>query len=246
MERVAEAKNQHDEVQIFDVNEEVKQGDHLSGRVDMAKSPNSFVAVFRTRPRGGETHIHQHPDSDQVLFVLKGEVTVEGLAGKYVLKPNQGVLIPAGVHYGFTNETQEDVIFLSFRTESTGGRRVAYVKNVPSNVHLKVPVEAITAKGIGRHIYVYALDRTTFGVSTLLLEEWNKGSLLRMNCEYEKDGDTIIAKLPERLVRWYKIESLSESDYNLVTDPDKTKVRVDLSPLIKERGFSMEPKEMAR
>ena len=44
-----------DEVQIFDVGEALKHGDHLSGRTDMAKSPNSFVAVFRTRPRGGET-----------------------------------------------------------------------------------------------------------------------------------------------------------------------------------------------
>jgi len=217
-----------DEVQIFDVGEALKHGDHLSGRTDMAKSPNSFVAVFRTRPRGGETHIHQHPDSDQILFVLKSELTVEGLSGKYVLKPNQGVLIPAGVHYGFTNTTQEDLIFLSMRTESSGGRRVAYVRNVPSNVHLKIPAEALTAKGIGRHIYVYAIDRDTFGVSTLLLEEWNKESLLRMNCDYEVADGHVIAKLPERLVQWYKIEKLADSNYKLIEDPDKTRVRVEL------------------
>ena len=38
-----------DEVQIFDLGEALKHGDHLSGRTDMAKSSNSFVAVFRTR-----------------------------------------------------------------------------------------------------------------------------------------------------------------------------------------------------
>jgi mannose-6-phosphate isomerase-like protein (cupin superfamily) len=218
-----------DEVQIFDVGEALKKGDHLTGRVDMAKSPNSFVAVFRTRPRGGETHIHQHPDSDQILFVLKSELTVEGLSGKYVLKPNQGVLIPAGVHYGFTNTSEEDLIFLSMRTESSGGRRVAYVKNVPSNIHLKIPAEALTAKGIGRHIYVYAIDRDTFGVSTLLLEEWNKRSLLRMNCEYETDNGQVIAKLPERLVQWYKIDGFSDSNHRLIEEPDKTRVRVELT-----------------
>ncbi len=239
MEREAADKSQSDEVQVFDVGEALKKRDHLSGRVDMAKSPSSFVAVFQTRPRGGETHIHQHPDSDQILFVLKGEVTVEGLSGKYVLRPNQGVLIPAGVHYGFTNETQEDVVFLSTRTESTGGRRVAYVKNVPSDVHLKIPAEAISAKGIGRHIYVYAMDRSTIGISTLLLEEWNKKSLLRMNCEYTKDGDYVVAKLPERLVQWYKIESLPESDYHLIADPDKTKVRINLEPLIKREALNL-------
>jgi mannose-6-phosphate isomerase-like protein (cupin superfamily) len=239
MEREEAVLNQADEVQVFDVGEALKKRDHLSGRVDMAKSPNSFVAVFQTRPRGGETHIHQHPDSDQILFVLKGECTVEGLSGKYVLRPNQGVLIPAGVHYGFTNETREDVIFLSTRTESTGGRRVAYVKNVPSNVHVRIPAGEITAEGLGRHIYVYAMDRSTIGISTLLLEEWNKRSLLRMNCEYEKNDSTVVAKLPQRLVQWYKIESLSESDYTLITESDKTKVRLDLSPLIKKEAVSL-------
>jgi mannose-6-phosphate isomerase-like protein (cupin superfamily) len=218
-----------DEVQIFDVDEALKKGDQLSGRTDMAKSPNSFVAVFRTRPRGGETHIHHHPDSDQILFVLKSELTVEGLSGKYTLKPNQGVLIPAGVHCGFTNITQEDLIFLSMRTESSGGRRVAYVRNVASEVHLKIPAQALTAKGIGRHIYVYAMDRDTFGVSPLLFEDWNKASLLRMNCEYEQDDGHVIAKLPERLVQWYKIDKLTDSNYKLIAEPDGTRVRVQLA-----------------
>ena len=74
---------------------------------------------------------------------------MEGLSGKYKLTQQQGVLIPAGVHYGFTNEGQEDVHFLSFRTESAGGRRVAYVKNVPSKIHVKIPADAMMAKGIG-------------------------------------------------------------------------------------------------
>jgi mannose-6-phosphate isomerase-like protein (cupin superfamily) len=227
-----------DEVQIFDVAEAMKRRDQISGRVDMARSPNSFIAVFQTKPRGGETHIHQHPDSDQILFVLKGEVTLESLSGKHVLKPNQGVLIPAGVHYGFTNTTQEDVVFLTMRTESSGGRRVAYVKNVPSAVELKIPMEAISARGIGRHIYCYAMDRATIGISSVLLEEWNKKSLLRMHCEYEKSGDRVIAKLPERLVQWYQIESLSESDYHLLPEADKMRVRLDLRPLIKRQSLA--------
>ena len=220
-----------DEVQIFDVAESVLKRDHLSGRVDMARSPNSFVAVFQTKPRGGEAHIHQHPDSDQILFLLKGELTLESLSGKYALKPNQGVMIPAGVHYGFINTTDQDAIFLSLRTESTGGRRVAYMPNVPSDVRLRVPADAITARGLGRHIYVYALDRTSFGVSAILLEEWNKASLLRMNCEYEREGDWVTARLPLRLVQWYKLEGLKEGDYNLVRENDGARVRVNLTRL---------------
>jgi len=227
-----EPKTFSDEVQIFDVAESVLKRDQISGRVDMAKSPNSFVAVFQTKPRGGEAHIHQHPDSDQILFLLRGELTLESLSGKYSLKPNQGVMIPAGVHYGFINTSDQDAVFLSMRTESTGGRRVAHVANVPSDVLLRVPASAVTARGLGRHIYVYALDRTAFGVSAVLLEEWNKASLLRMNCDYERDGDSVIAKLPLRLVQWYKIDGLKEGDYNLLPVGDGARVRVDLSPLL--------------
>ncbi len=223
-----------DEVQFFDVGKAINTRDELSGRVEMARSPNSFIGLFQTKPRGGETHIHQHPDSDQILFILKGELTVEGLSGKFTLNPNQGVLIPAGVHYGFTNTTQEDVIFLTTRTEATGGRRVAYVPNPPSNIHVKIPAEEICAKGIGRHIYVYAMNRSTIGISPVLMDEWNKASLLRMNCQYEKQDDYIVAKLPQRLVQWYKLEQLTESDYRLLTEPEKIRVRMDITPLVQK------------
>ena len=53
-----------------------------------------------------------------------------------------------------------------------------------------------------------------------------------MNCQYEKSGNHIVAKLPERLAQWYKIETLSDSDYNLISEPDKTRVRLNLEPLI--------------
>ena len=61
-------------------------------------------------------------------------------------------------------------------------------------------------------------------------------SPMRMNCAFEQEADTIIAKLPERLVRWYKIDSLSETDYKLIREPDGTRVRLDLGPLIKREG----------
>ncbi|HEY2987479.1 MAG TPA: cupin domain-containing protein [Candidatus Binatia bacterium] len=225
-----------DEVQIFDVAEAVKKRDHLSGRVDMAKSPNSFVAVFQTKPRGGEAHIHQHPDSDQILFLLKGELTLESLSGKYTLKPDQGVMIPAGVHYGFINTTDQDAVFLSMRTESSGGRRVAHVANVSSDVRVRVPASAITSRGLGRHIYVYALDRTSFGISAVLLEEWNKASLLRMHCDYAREGDSVVATLPLRIVQWYRLETLKEGDYDLTPENDGTRVRVDLQPMIERQA----------
>jgi quercetin dioxygenase-like cupin family protein len=229
-----------DTPQLFDVAEALEEAENrnkaVPGRVDMATSPNCYVAFFQTKPGKGETHVHSHPDSDQILYVLKGECAVDGVDDRYVLKENQGVLIPAGVNYGFTNLTDEDMMFLSMRTESTGGRRVGYVPSVPSDAEFKIPRAAIDAKGIGRELYVYALDRRTIGVSPLLLEDWNRGAVLRMSAEFGARGEDIIANLPERLAKWYEAEDLVEGDYKVIPDPDGTRVRIDLSPIINRRA----------
>ncbi|MND04727.1 hypothetical protein D3C83_251340 [compost metagenome] len=54
-----------------------------------------------------------------------------------------------------------------------------------------------------------------------------------MNCAFEKDGDDVIAKLPQRLVAWYGLEGLREPDYKIIGEPDKLRVRVQLDPLIR-------------
>lgn len=225
-----------DRVQVFDVAQALEN--HEQGRVEMATSPNSFIAVFRSPPSGGEKHVHQHPDSDQILFILKGECTVVGLSDRYVLTPNQGVLIPAGVHYGFQNLTQDDLVFLSMRTESTGGRRVGYVPSVASDVDIKIPAEALDVKEGGAHFYVYALDYCTIGISPGQIQEWNRSALLRVFGAHEREEDYIKAILPERVARWYGLADLTESDYRVAAEPDRTRVRVDLSPLLERRARS--------
>ena len=62
------------ELQFFDVAAALENGDGMHSRVDMAKSPNSYIAVFGVGPGLGETRVHSHPDSDQILFVFKGRV----------------------------------------------------------------------------------------------------------------------------------------------------------------------------
>ena len=60
------------ELRFFDIAAALQAGDGMHSRVDMAKSPNSYIAVFGVGPRAGETRVHSHPDSDQILFVMKG------------------------------------------------------------------------------------------------------------------------------------------------------------------------------
>ncbi len=205
---------------------------------NLAKSANCYINCFEVEPRAGETRVHSHPDSDQILFAIEGDCTVEGLTGRYVLHPNQGVLVPAGTNYSFTNTTEKPLIFLSLRTcteEGSGGRRVAYVPSVPSDVGIKLPAAQISSQGIGNHLYMYALDERTIGISPLLLDDWNRTTILRMECTYEKAGDSIVAVLPERLADWYRLDDLTDGDYTLSPDPDGTRVKVDITPAIERQ-----------
>ena len=223
------------EVQVFDVAAALGKSDGLHSRVDMASSPNSYIAVFGVGPRLGETRVHSHPDSDQILFVLKGKCTVEGLAGRYAVEADQGVLIPAGVNYGFTNMTEEPLVFLSMRTEASGGRRMAYVPSVPSDVGIRIPVAQLGAQGIGSQLYLYALDERTIGVSPMIVDDWNRTAAVRMECTYEKSGDSVVAVVPERLAERYRLDDLLDSDYAVTADPNGTRVTVDLTALIERQ-----------
>src|SRR5262249_28881628 len=111
--------------------------------------------------------------------------------------------------------------------------------NQPSDVHIRIPVEYVNGKGIGNSIYVYTMDRLTIGLSPLIMEEWNVVSTLRMNCKYFKEGDdVIVAQLPERVVEWYQLKGLGESDYTLRADRTRTRVRVDFSPWVERRAHA--------
>ena len=70
MENEAAKQISADEPQIFDVAEAMKRRDHISGRVDMARSPNSFVAVFQTKPRGGEAHVRHGTTLIEAIWII--------------------------------------------------------------------------------------------------------------------------------------------------------------------------------
>ncbi len=222
-----------DEVQIFDADPTLTEGG-VPGGLDMATSPNCDIDVLRTPPRG-EQRLHDSA-MDQILLVLKGECTVAGPSGDRALAINQGALVPAGVTSRLVNTADEDLVVLSLRTGSSEDRP-GYVPNAPSGVLVKVPTKEIASKGIGRHVYVFAMNQRTIGIGINATEEWNRGSLLRMNCEYERSGDHILVNLPERMARWYRVRDLSESDYRILPD-DGTRVRVDLGPLLEREGRS--------
>ncbi|HEV7403418.1 MAG TPA: cupin domain-containing protein [Chthoniobacteraceae bacterium] len=70
----------------------------------------SQTAVMNLAPgqaSGDEAEAHE--ESDQVLYVVEGEVTAEIAGETGTLRAGEGVTIPAGVKHRFVNETRAPV-----------------------------------------------------------------------------------------------------------------------------------------
>jgi hypothetical protein len=223
-----------DEVQIFDasglVTEAIERGS-LEDYVEMAKSSNCELSILRA-PARGELELRADPDADRILLLLRGECTVQGPSETRSLRMRQGVLLPVGVAARFTATGGEPLAFFAMRTES-GTKRPGYVPNISSGVLVKVPAAEVDAQGLQHHVFIYALDRETIGISAWRLDELNFASILRMNCEYERSGDDLLVNLPERLVRWLQLRDLTEDDYHIVPSSERTYVKVDIRPLVR-------------
>ena len=219
-----------DAVQIFDAGAALTTDPGASGHATMAVSPNCTIEVLRAAPRG-QVEVPVERDADVIVLVLGGEANVEGPSGTRTVHRDQGVLIPAGVRCAFTSMSDEELALLSFRSDSAESRP-GYVPNMPSGVKIRVPQAEVAAKGIGKHLYVFAVDHRTIRVAVNATQEWNQGAFLRMNCEYEHVGDDLLVNLPERMARWYGVKVLSEADYRIVPQPDATSALVDLTPFV--------------
>ena len=222
------------DVQIFDVRKSLEES-ASRGRMDLATGDLSYIAVFQTAPRRGELAVHQHPDSDQILFVLDGECAVTGLDGTEVVEGQEmlgskdGILIPAGSYYGFSNFGDDDMFFLSMRTESSGGRRIAYVPDAPSGVRFKLPRGVLPDDLDRQDLFAYVIDHRTIGVSVGVMQEWNKVCLLRASCWARSDDDGFSVELPQRITGWYEIGAVGEDDYRVVEVPGRPAVQIELS-----------------
>jgi mannose-6-phosphate isomerase-like protein (cupin superfamily) len=224
-----------DAVQIFDVAKVAESG--ISG---LASSRNSNVSTLRVPP--ASTMQIDPQGLDQILVVLEGEGTIETSSGTVQLQPRQGVLIPPGTEGRLTNTTDAELVFFCM-----GASRPSVPSlSPPAEVLLKIPVAEVEAKSgwlvhspeirAQGSLCVYTIDRATLGISPLIMEEWNQVSILRTTCGYVREGDQLVAKLPDRIVRWYRLEGLDDGDYIVRPDRTKTRVRVDLRPFFERQA----------
>jgi len=66
------------------------------------------TAVMDLKPGGGESgeKTNEHPRSEQVLFVVEGEVEAEIGEDRQTLHAGDSVIVPRGVAHRFSNRTE--------------------------------------------------------------------------------------------------------------------------------------------
>lgn len=76
----------------------------------LQSTERSQTAVMNLSPgQSSGEEPEAHPGSDQVLLVLEGDVLAEVAEDKAVMRQGDVVIIPAGIHHRFSNESKTTV-----------------------------------------------------------------------------------------------------------------------------------------
>ncbi len=77
------------------------------------------LAFVRARIVPGAGHpFHTHPEMDEIIYVLSGEMTQWLVQDSRVLKPGDSIFIPRGIVHGCVNRGAGDCEFLAILTPS--------------------------------------------------------------------------------------------------------------------------------
>ena len=83
------------------------------------------LSVIQERvPKGASEVRHLHNKAEQFFYVLSGTATLEVAGVLHVIRPNEGLHVPAGVAHTLSNEHETDLEFLVISTPPSHGDRV--------------------------------------------------------------------------------------------------------------------------
>jgi quercetin dioxygenase-like cupin family protein len=83
-----------------------------------AAESESLVFVRATIAPGGGHPFHRHPEMDEIIHVLNGEMDQWVEKERRILKPGDVAYIPRGVVHGCYNESSADCTFLAVLSPS--------------------------------------------------------------------------------------------------------------------------------
>jgi len=79
---------------------------------------DSLVFVRARFTAGGSHPFHAHPEMDEIIYVLSGELEQWVEMEKRILKPGDSAYIPRGIVHGCYNDSGADCEFLAILTPS--------------------------------------------------------------------------------------------------------------------------------
>jgi hypothetical protein len=95
----------------------------------------------------------------------------------------------------------------------------------PSNVEVAVPADIVDGECWGENAFLYALDRTSLGISSHEERKWHESSLFESEVSLRKDEDAFMVKIPEKVYHFYR---LYMSDYEVSASPKGNKVIISI------------------
>lgn len=104
---------------------------------------------------------------------------------------------------------------------------------------IKIPKEMIAENMWKDTVRVYSLSRSSIAISATKIEEWEKKAFWKGDIQIEEDEKKLIARLPDHLSDFYRLEnsetSLSTSDEFVLVTVESTIVPVELPPTFPAR-----------
>lgn len=83
------------------------------------------LSVIQERvPKGDSEVRHLHKKAEQFFYIISGIATLELDGTRYVILPNEGFHVPAGIAHVLSNEHETDLEFLVISTPPSHGDRV--------------------------------------------------------------------------------------------------------------------------
>ncbi len=89
----------------------------------LAASANLSVIQERV-PQGASEARHLHNNAEQFFYVLFGIATLEVSGEVFIIHPNEGFHVPAGVAHTLSNNHERELEFLVISTPPSHGDRV--------------------------------------------------------------------------------------------------------------------------
>jgi hypothetical protein len=94
-----------------------------------------------------------------------------------------------------------------------------------SNVEVATPADIVDGEWWGEDAFLYALDRTSLGISSREERKWHESSLFESEVSLRKEEDAFVVKMPEKVSRFYRLYT---SDYEVSASPKGNKVIISI------------------